>query len=109
MTDTSTARAAMIAAFAPLLGPDVADTFDELLPDPRWREVIPTDYWQRPAVRAAVAAHAEARGHLYGRLVEVIGEPHALTLMEHLVPAPWNELVHLGVPLADLVTARTAA
>jgi hypothetical protein len=99
----------MISAFEPLMGQEVVETFDELLPNRPWREVIPAEHWQRPEVRSAVAAHGEARGHLYGRLVEVIGEPHAITLMEHLVPAPWADLVRLGVPLADLVTAPKAA
>jgi len=44
-----------------------------------------------------------------GLLVEVIGETHAGTLMEYLVPAPWTVLDRLGVPVADLVGAPNAA
>src|SRR5688572_16345362 len=63
--DQSTARAALITAFEPIMGPEVIETFDELLPNRLWREAIPAEHWQRAEVRDAVDAHSGARHHLH--------------------------------------------
>lgn len=109
MTDWSTARVSMIEAFEPILGPELIPAFDELVPARPWRESIPAEHWYRTQVRDAVAAHASGRRHLHDTLIEVIGEVHAGTLMEYLVPAPWAVLDRLGVPVADLLVAPKAA
>jgi hypothetical protein len=109
MTDGTTARAAMLAALEPSLGPELIKVFDELLPDQRWRDAIRIEQWTRPEVQAAVAAHSPNRRHLHEALVELLGEVHAGTLMEYLVPAPWSVLVRLGVPVAALAAVSHAA
>lgn len=109
MTDRSTVRAAMLTALEPSLGPELIEVFDDLLPDWPWRESIPADHWHRAEVRDAVVVHSRERRHLHEALVDVIGETHAGTLMEYLVPAPWTVLDRLGVPVADLVAAPNAA
>lgn len=109
MTDWSTARAAMMTALEPTFGPELIQVFDELLPRRAWRESIPAKHWYRSEVRDAVAAHSRERRHLHAALIDVIGEDHAGTLMEYLVPAPWTALERLGVPVADLVAAPNAA
>lgn len=109
MSHWSTARMEMLAALEPTLGSDLIQVFDELLPDHPWRDAIPAEHWFREEVRAAVAAHGPARRHLHEGLVALLGEIHAATLMEYLVPAPWRELIGLGVPVADLLTTSRAA
>jgi hypothetical protein len=109
MADWTTARAAMLAALEPSMGPELIEVFDELLPDQRWRDTIPLQHWARPEVREAVAAHSPDRRHLHEALIGVLGEVHAGTLMEYLVPAPSTVLARLGVPVADLVAAPHAA
>lgn len=99
----------MIAALEPKLGAELIGVFDELLPNRPWRESIPDEHWYRAEVRDAVVAHGRERRHLHGALIEVIGETHAGTLMEYLVPAPWTVLDRLGVPVADLLATPTAA
>lgn len=99
----------MLAALEPSLGAHLTEVFDELLPKQRWREVIPVEHWLRPEVRAAVDAHGRARRHLQDKLIDVLGEAPAGTLMEYLVPAPWTTLDRLGVPVADLMTGPRAA
>lgn len=109
MTDWAAARGSTVAALEPTLGAELVGVFDELLPDRPWREAIPAEHWRRAEVRAAVAAHERARRHLHAALIEALGEAPARTLMEFLVPAPWTVLERLGVPVADLVDAPTAA
>jgi hypothetical protein len=109
MTDGTTARVAMLAALEPSLGPELLEVFDELLPDRRWRDAIRIEQWDRSDVRQAVAAHSQARRHLHETLVGLLGEVHAGTLMEYLVPAPWSVLARLGVPVEALVAVPHAA
>ena len=99
----------MLAALEPSFGSELIAVFDELLPDRPWRESIPAEHWYRPEVRDAVSAHSRARRHLHESLIKVMGETHAGTLMEYLVPAPWSVLDRLGVPVTDLVAAPNAA
>jgi hypothetical protein len=98
----------MLAALEPSLGPELTAVFDELLPDQPWREAIPAEHWERAEVRRAVAAHSRDRRSLHESLIELLGDRHAATLMEYLEPAPWTELVHLGVPVADLMVDSAA-
>jgi hypothetical protein len=109
MTNGTTARAATLTALEPSLGPELIEVFDELLPDRRWRDSIRIEQWERPDVREAVAAHSKDRRHLHEALVRLLGEVHAGTLMEYLVPAPWTVLVRLGVPVAELAAVSHAA
>lgn len=99
----------MLTALEPSLGEEMIRVFDELLPKRPWREAIPAEHWCRAEVRGAVATNFLERRHLHGKLIEVIGETHAGTLMEYLVPAPWTVLDRLGVPVADVLAAPTAA
>ena len=109
MTSWTTARAAMLTVLEPSLGAELVVVFDELLPNQRWREVIPAEQWRRPEVRDALAAHGPDRRHLYRTLIGILGETHAATLMELLPPAPWAVLTGLGVPVADLLAVPRAA
>lgn len=109
MTSWTTARAAMLTVLEPSLGSELVVVFDELLPDQRWREVIPAEQWHRPEVRDALAAHGPDRRHLHRTLIGILGETHAATLMEYLPPAPWAVLDGLGVPVADLLAVPRAA
>ena len=99
----------MLTALEPSLGAELVRAFDEMLPNQRWREAIPAEHWRRPEVRDAMAAHSVGRRHLHEKLVEVIGEAAGDTLMEFLPPAPWTVLARLGVPVAELVEAPSAA
>jgi hypothetical protein len=99
----------MLTVLEPSLGPALVVAFDEMLPRQRWREAIPAQQWGRPEVRDAIAAHGPGRRHLHRKLIEVLGEPHAATLMEYLPPAPWTVLDGLGVPMAELLSETSAA
>ena len=99
----------MMTALAPSLGTELIPVFDELLPARPWRESIAAEHWYRADVREAVSAHGQERRNLHRALIKHIGETHAGTLMEYLVPAPWAVLDRLGVPVADLVAASDAA
>lgn len=99
----------MLTVLEPALGPELVVAFDELLPAQRWREAIAPEQWHRPEVRDAVAAHGPDRRHLHRKLIEILGETHAATLMEYLPPAPWIVLAGLGVPVADLLAVQRAA
>ncbi len=103
MTDERSARAAMLEALEPQLGPELIRVFDELLPKKPWGTTIPAEHWHRVEVRAVVANYEAKRRDLHDALIDLIGEPHAGTLMDHLLPAPWSTLSRLGVPVADLV------
>jgi hypothetical protein len=89
----------MLAALESRAGEEVAEAMAALLPSQPWREVVPAHHWLRPEVVDAVAASARPRFALHESLIALIGEEHAATLMEYLVPAPWRELDRLGVPL----------
>jgi len=99
----------MLTALEPGLGAELVRAFDEMLPKQPWRETIPAEHWRRPEVRQAMALHSVGRRHLHEKLVEVIGEAAGDTLMEFLPPAPWRVLARLGVPVADLLSVRSAA
>lgn len=99
----------MLTVLEPSLGPELVVVFDELLPDQRWREAIPSEQWRRPEVRDAIAAHGPDRRRLHRALIGLLGETHAATLMEYLPPAPWTVLSGLGVPVADLLAVPSAA
>lgn len=109
MTDWPAARAALLTALEPALGAELVRAFDEMLPNQRWREVIPAEHWRRPEIREAMAANSVGRRHLHQKLVEVLGEAAADTLLEYLPPVPWTLLERLGVPVAGLVATPRAA
>ena len=102
MSDWPAAREAMLASLEPTLGVELAQAFGEMLPRQPWREAISTQHWYRPAVLDAIAEVSYARYQLHESLIRVIGEEHAGTLMEYLVPARWRDLERLGVPLEVL-------
>ncbi len=99
----------MLAALEPTMGSELIQIFDELLPTNPWRDSIPSEHWFRADVREAMAVHSRPRHHLHESLIGCIGERHAGTLMEYLVPAPWIELRRLGVPVDDLVAPPRVA
>jgi hypothetical protein len=89
----------MLRALQPHLGHDAIQAFDALLPAAPWREVVPDHHWLRREVVDTITAFGQRRFALHETMIELIGEEHAATLMEHLVPAPWRELERLGVPM----------
>jgi hypothetical protein len=95
----------MLAALEPHMGEEVVAAFAALLPSQPWREAVPTHHWLRPEVVDAVAAFGGQRLALHESMIALIGEEHAGTLMEYLVPAPWRELQRLGVPLPETAAA----
>lgn len=96
---TPEAREAMLAALASHMGAEQSRVFSKMLPARPWREVVPSHHWFRREVWEAVGGFAPQRFLLHEGLIELIGEEHAGTLMEYLMPAPWRALERLGVPL----------
>jgi hypothetical protein len=93
----------MLKALEPSMGVGLTASFSKLLPDLPWREVVPSHHWLRSEVMEAVAVFEPRRRLVHEALIDLIGEVHAATLMEHLPPAPWRELVGRQVPLERTV------
>ena len=97
------AREAMLKALEPHMGVGLTASFSKLLPDLPWREAVPSHHWLRPEVMDAVAPFELGRRLVHEAFIDLIGEAHAATLMEHLPPAPWRDLVGRQVPLERTV------
>ena len=69
-----------------------------LLPEP-WPTSVPAAHWLRADVMELVGSWMVRRFELHDALIALLGEEHAGTLMEHLLPAPVQELERLGVPV----------
>jgi hypothetical protein len=103
VVDATEDRERAVEHLGSLLGPAATEVLDQLMPRKPWRTTIPATEWRRPEVLDEMIAFGPRRRRLHARLIELLGEDDAGTLMEYVLPASWRDLDRMGVPLDRLL------